>query len=135
MSRILERASELQRAEPSAADPGGLTLTELTEIAREAGIDPELLRRAASELRGRTPAATLGTRLAGAPFSILVERTVDGELPSDRFDALVPRIQRAAKGQGTASAVGRTLTWSSQTSDNTTSQQVLISSGDGQTLI
>lgn len=135
VSRILERAAELQRAEPSATNPEGLTLAELSEIAREAGIDPRLLQRAASELQGRTPAATLGARLAGAPFTIHIERTVEGELQSDRFDALIPRIQQATKGQGTASAVGRTLTWSSQTSDNTTSQQVLISSGDGRTLI
>lgn len=135
VSRILERAAELQRAEPTAGDPEGLTLAELAEIAREAGIDPELLRRAASELQEHTPMASLGARLAGAPFAILIERTVEGELQSDRFDALIPRIQQATKGQGTASAVGRTLTWSSQTSDNTTSQQVLISSGEGRTLI
>lgn len=135
VSRILERAAELQRAEPTAGDPEGLTLAELAEIAREAGIDPELLRRAASELQEHTPMASLGARLAGAPFAIIIERTVEGELQSDRFDALIPRIQQATKGQGTASAVGRTLTWSSQTSDNTTSQQVLISSGEGRTLI
>lgn len=135
VARILERATELQRAEPSAANPEGLTLAELTEIAREAGIEPEMLRRAASELAERTPARTLVARLAGAPVSIRVERVVEGELPPERFDAIIPRIQQATDGQGTASAVGRTLTWSSQNTENTSSQQVLISSGDGRTLI
>lgn len=135
VARILERATELQRAEPSAVNPGGLTLTELTDIAREAGIEPALLRRAASELAAATPARTLAARLAGAPVSIRVERVVVGELPPERFDAIIPRIQQATDGQGTASAVGRTLTWSSQSAENSSSQQVLISSGEGRTLI
>ena len=135
VARILKRAAELQRAEPSAADPEGLTLDELAEIAREAGIHPDLLRRAAAEAAASTPASTLGARLAGAPVTIRLERVVAGELPLDRFEAIVPRIQQATDGPGTASAIGRTLTWSSQTNDNTTSQQVLVSSMDGQTLI
>jgi hypothetical protein len=135
VSRILKRATELQRAEPTAADPEGLTLSELTEIAREAGIDPDLLRRAASEIESRTPTRSLAERLAGAPMSIVIERTVPGELPPERFDAIIPLIQRATEGQGTASAVGKTLTWSSRTDANTAAQQVLVAARDGQTLI
>lgn len=135
VARILERAAELQRAEPSALDPAGLTLAELAEIAREAGIDPTLLRRAAVELDMRNGPTTAAGRLAGAPLTIRIEQTVAGELPIERFDAIIPRIQRTAGGQGTASAVGRTLTWSSHDSGKTTSQQVLISSSEGRTLI
>ena len=47
---ILRRATEFQRSEPSAADPTGLTLAELQEVASEVGIDPAYLRRAAAEL-------------------------------------------------------------------------------------
>ena len=135
VARILKRATELQRAEPSAPDPAGLTLSDLTEIAREAGIDPEILRRAAAELEIGGRASTLGGRLAGAPLTLRIEQSVSGEIPVDRFDAIIPRIQEAAGGQGTASAVGRTLTWSSHTTDKTSSQQVLISSSEGRTLI
>ena len=135
VARILKRATELQRAEPSAADPEGLTLAELAEIAREAGIDPNLLRRAAAEVENRTPANTWGEKIAGAPIGISIERTVPGELPPDRFDAIIPLIQRATEGQGTASAVGKTLTWSSRTDGNTAVQQVLVASRDGETLI
>lgn len=135
VARILKRATELQRAEPSAADPAGLTLTELAEIAREAGIDPGLLRRAAAEVESRTPAHTVAERLAGAPMSISIERIVAGELSPDRFDAIIPLIQRATDGQGTASAVGKTLTWSSRTDNNTAAQQVLVASRNGETLI
>lgn len=135
VARILKRATELQRAEPSAADPEGLTLAELAEIAREAGIDPNLLRRAAAEVESRTPTNTLAEKLAGAPMGISIERTVLGELPPDKFDAIIPLIQRATEGQGTASAVGKTLTWSSRTDNNTATQQVLVASRDGETLI
>ncbi|MDH3297786.1 MAG: hypothetical protein OEM23_02535 [Gemmatimonadota bacterium] len=135
VASILKRATELQRAEPSAADPEGLTLAELAEIAREAGIDPDLLRRAAAEIESRTPESTLVEKLAGAPMKISVERTVPGELAPDRFDGIIPLIQVATDGQGTASAVGKTLTWSSRTDTNSAGQQVLVASRDGETLI
>lgn len=131
---ILRRATELQRAEPAVPDPAGLTLAELEDIATEAGIDPGLLRRAANELHTLRP-PTVGTRLAGAPMAIQIERSIEGELPRERLEELVPVIQSATAGQGTASAVGRTLTWSSRTESNTSAQQVLVSVRAGETLI
>ena len=124
----------MQRAEPTTPDPTGLTLAELEEIAAEAGIDPGMLRQAASELHVHRP-PTLGNRLAGAPLSIEIERVVDGEMPAERLEDLVPGIVAATAGRGTASAVGRSLTWSSQEGSSVTEQQVLVSSRDGQTLI
>ena len=131
---ILQRATELQRAAPSAPDPTGLTLAELQEIAVEAGIDPGLLQDAAHELETHRP-TTLDARLAGAPIRLEVERIVPGELPHERLQDLVPTIQRGTAGQGTATAVGRTLTWSSTTDSNNSSQQVLITVRNGETLI
>lgn len=46
-----------------------------------------------------------------------------------------PVIQAATAGQGTASAVGRTLTWNSRTESNMSPRQVLISAHDGVTVI
>lgn len=135
VARILKRATELQRAEPSATDPEGLTLAELAEIAREAGIDPAFLQRAAVEVGPREPLSSLAEKLAGAPMSVRVERIVSGELRPDQFDGIIPLIQQATDGQGTASAVGKTLTWSSRTDNNTSAQQVLVASRDGTTLI
>lgn len=131
---ILRRATEMQAVEPTALDPAGLTLGELEEIATEAGIDPVLLRRAAHELHVLEP-TTLGARLAGAPMSIQIERIIEGELPRARLEELVPVIQAATAGQGTASAVGRTLTWNSRTESSTSARQVLVSARDGQTVI
>lgn len=135
VSRILKRAAQLQRAEPSAPDPTGLSLSELTEIAREAGIDPAAVRQAALEVRHGGGEPSVGERLAGAPMRLAIEEVVAAVTPSETFDALVPIIQAATAGHGTASVVGRTLTWSSTTEGNTSGQQVLVSVRDGKTLI
>lgn len=131
---ILKRATELQRAEPSARDPSGLTLRELEEIAVEAGIDARMLQRAARDIESHAP-SNIGDRLAGAPTRIQLERVVPGEYPADKLGELVPVIQVATAGQGQASAVGKTLTWSSRTDGNTTAQQVLVAANQGETLI
>ncbi len=131
---ILRRATEMQRAEPTAPDPAGLTLAELEDIATEAGIDPGLLRQAANELHVLRP-TTLGNRLVGAPVAIEIERVIEGELPGERLEDLVSTIQAATTSRGTPNTVGRTLTWSSRTESNTSARQVLVSARDGQTLI
>lgn len=131
---ILRRATEFQRSEPSVADPTGLTLAELEEVASEVGIDPAYLRRAAAELEVGA-ASGPWERLLGAPIAFVLERTIPGELPESRFEELVPMMQAATVGQGNASAVGKTLTWSSRSDTNTSSQQVLVTCRDGETLI
>ena len=131
---ILRRATEFQRSEPSVADPTGLTLAELEEVASEVGIDPAYLRRAAAELEVGA-ASGPWERLLGAPIAFVLERTIPGELPESSFEELVPMMQAATVGQGNASAVGKTLTWSSRSDTNTSSQQVLVTCRDGETLI
>lgn len=133
IGRILRRATQLQRAEPTAADPTGITLAELEEIALEAGIDAANVRRAAAELDAAPPSRRLLDRAAGGPVRLRLERTYPGELPLDAFDEIIPLIQEAADSSGNASRVGRTLTWSSQTHGNTRSLQVLLVARDGET--
>jgi hypothetical protein len=131
---ILRRAAEMQRAEPSAADPSGFSLAELEEVAREAGIDPLVVRRAASQL-DISRSASIGSALAGGPLSIRVETEIAGEYPAERFDSLVPLIQSASPWQGHAGVVGKSLTWSARADSNTSSLQVLVAAADGRTLI
>ena len=131
---ILRRATELQRAEPSAANPEGLTLRELAEVAAEVGIDPAYLRRAAAELESGAGSGPWA-RLLGAAPGFVLERTIPGEFPESGFEELVPLMQAATLGQGNASAVGKTLTWSSRSDTNTSSQQVLVTVHEGETLI
>ena len=138
VSLILRRATEIQRTEPASRDADGLTLAELEEIAAEAGIDGGYLRTAAAELESLQPPSTesmLQEVLAGAPFTIRLEKRIPGELPENRLAELVPIIEMFSEGHGQASSVGHTLTWSSATAGNTSSQQVLVQSSHGETLI
>lgn len=137
VGHLLERASELQLREGASADPArGLTLRELEEIAAEAGIDPELLRRAASEFdagRGRAP--TTIDRVLGAAPTILYERRVPGQLSPEGLETIVAEIQSAAGVLGQPSLVGGTLTWRSETPNNTRSLQIVVGSRAGETHI
>lgn len=134
VGKILRRATEIQRAEPTATDPEGLTVSELEDVAKEAGIDPRYLRRAAAELEVGG-GSDVWAKLAGAPFGFVLERVVPGEVRESMFEELVPIMQTATIGQGTASAVGKTLTWTSRSDSNSSSQQILISYRDGETTV
>ena len=131
---ILRKAAEIQRAEPSAADPSGFSLAELEEVAREAGIDPAVVRSAAAELD--VPAGeNFSAALVGGPLTVRLEAELPGEYPAERFDGLVPAIQGASPLQGHAGVVGKTLTWSARSESNTSSLQVLVVASGGKTLI
>ena len=131
---ILRKAAEIQRAEPSAADPSGFSLAELEEVAREAGIDPAVVRSAAAEL-DVSASESLSAALVGAPLGVQLEVELPGEYPAERFDALLPAIQSVSPWQGHAGVVGKSLTWNARADSNMFSLQVLVASNDGRTLI
>jgi hypothetical protein len=137
VGRLLKRATEIQERERTPADPaGGWTLRELEEIAAEAGIDPRLLRRAASELdAGDVRPRTAVDRILGAAPTILYERRVPGQLSPEGLEAIVGEIQSAVGVLGQPSLVGNTLTWRSETPNNTRSLQIVVASRAGETHI
>ena len=110
---IIKRAAELQQTEQTEQDPGSaLSLTEVEEIAREAGIDPKLIRRAAVGLD--QPAQTnRPSPWIGAPTRIVFERVVDGEIPVEEFEPLIAEIRRTFGDNGLPSVIGKSLAWSS----------------------
>lgn len=135
---ILKRAAELQQNEPaSAAEGGGLTLSELEEIAAEAGIDPRYLRRAAADVDSGGSMLRAGkvSYFFGAPLIIELERTLSGEFPEEEFSLFVPDVQEAAGTHGQASALGKVFTWQSTTPQGERSLQVTVTSRDGKTRI
>ena len=110
---IIKRAAELQQTEQTAQETSSaLSLTEVEEIAREAGIDPLLIRRAAVGLdqpaQVNRPSAWLGS-----PTRIVYERVVDGEIPVEEFETLTNEIRRTFGDNGVPSVLGRSLAWSS----------------------
>jgi len=136
ITKILRRASQMQRESPARPDPSGLTLAELEDIAREAGIDVENLRAAAAELSDGTDEDSWQTKLLGAPLTQRLARRIPGELPTEAFGSLVPILQTEAGMTGQASTVGKTLTWASVApGNNVRSLSILVMAEGGETLV
>jgi hypothetical protein len=116
---ILRRAVELQQEEqrhppgaPGSAD--GASLEDLEEMAREVGVEPALVRRAAAEMEAR-PRPTPVSRWMGGPRRIVFERALRGEAPQAAIEALVGVVQEVLGEHGQPGMVGRTFTWTSLT--------------------
>lgn len=110
---IIKRAAELQQTEQVAAEPStALTLTDVEEIAKEAGIDPALVRRAAHSLDQHVEKAR-PSPWVGAPTRLVYERVIDAEIPVDAYEVLVNEIRRTFGDNGIPSVLGRTLAWTS----------------------
>lgn len=110
---IIKRAAELQQTQQTESEPStALTLTEVEEIAREAGIDPKLIRQAAHGL-DRPSETSRPSPWLGAPTSLVFERVVDGEIPIEDFEPLINEIRRTLGDNGVPSVLGRTLAWTS----------------------
>ena len=135
--QLLKQAAEIQKREAGdeyADEARGLTLAELQDVAAEAGIHPKFLQRAATRIDEPT-ASGLGPALAGSDMTISVDRTVRGELADEHFEQAIVDIQHLFKESGTASMVGRTLMWKTETSDTQRALQVTVSSRRGETRV
>jgi hypothetical protein len=110
---IIKRAAELQQTQQVEQEPStALTLSEVEQIAREAGIDPLLIRQAAHGLDRPTEASRPSAWL-GAPTRLVFERVVDGEIAIDDYEPLINEIRRTLGDNGIPSVLGRTLAWTS----------------------
>ena len=111
---IIKRAAELQQTEQIAQDPGSaLSLADVEAIAKEAGIDPALVRRAANTLDQPSTEKTRPSPWVGAPTRLVYERVVDGEVTPDAYEPIVNEIRRTFGDNGVPSVLGRTLAWTS----------------------
>ena len=110
---IIKRAAELQQTEQVENDvSNALSLSDVEQIAREAGIDPKLIRQAALGLD--KPSTTVRpSPWIGAPTRIVFERAVDGEVSTDEFEPLIAEVRRTFGDNGVPSVLGRSLAWSS----------------------
>jgi len=110
---IIKRAAELQQTEQIADDTSSaMSLVEIEQIAKEAGIDPALIRRAAQSL-DRPGESNRPSPWVGAPTKIVFERVVDGEISNDEHEALIDIVRRTIGENGMPNVLGRTLSWSS----------------------
>lgn len=110
---ILKRAVELEEGSPSEGLPSarGLTLRELQEIAKDAGIDPGMVGRAAQELEGRR---SLDPPSIGGPSPVRRDvRTVPGELSREAIGELIRVVDQEVEAQGTVVEALGGVRWTS----------------------
>jgi hypothetical protein len=128
---ILRRAAELQgTAEP----PTSPTLTDLQQIAGEAGIEPRYVRQAAAELA----ASSRSGGMVDGSTSLQLERVIPGEIPVAEFDALVEAIRAATGMAGQATVLGCGFTWTSGVPGHPRPPRAItltVTAVDGQTTI
>jgi hypothetical protein len=106
---ILRRTAELASGAEDTPVQRGLTMEEMEALVGEAGLDPELVRRAAREVTLRQSQEF--SPWTGAPRRILLERMIPGELSEEVWESMVGEVQRKFGSLGYASRVGRTRTW------------------------
>ena len=138
---VIKRAAEWQvkETERTESSATGLSLTELEQVAREAGLDPALVRRAAVDLDTRNSTSP-HSHFLGAPSIISIERTIRGEISSDEYEPIVEELRRAFNDNGFPSTLGRSLAWTSMQSSRGRHQggrsvNVTVSPRGGNTVI
>jgi hypothetical protein len=134
VQEILQRTSSLERKKQ--LERPTLAIEEIEAIAKEAGLDPSLVRRAAQELELKQSEKTLSAKLAGAPLRQVFEREVEGEISAAMHEQLALEI-KAVMGPsmtlGTLSSVGRSLNWTSISKQG--SAELSLFPRDGKTVI
>ena len=104
--RIFAHVAERQRATSTAGE--GLSLGELEEAARAAGLDPALVAMAAAELDA---APRPDRTLAGAPVEVSRYRVVAGSFGDDAWARVVAAARTEFGEPGVAGQVGRLREW------------------------
>lgn len=104
---ILRRAMEMQK--DSTVRGEGLSLRELRDIAREIGVDPDLVTEAASQLRVAGSGAF--ARLFGGSVRHDIRLVHDAALSPDQLQDLAMAIRSAMEHQGRAQEVMGALEW------------------------
>jgi len=120
---ILRRTAELQeRPDIIPPEEGGLTLAEISAIAREVGLDPALVARAAGDLDARRPSAL--TRFLGGEARHRREASVRVSLTQEAYPRVVEAIRQATGRHGEAREAVGSLEW--RASDGVTHLHVTV---------
>ena len=109
---ILRKAAELQASPRAVRRTDGLSLEEMKSIAAEAGLDPQLVERAAG-LVPRVPELNPVERFLGGAVKYRLEHTVPVALTDERIGAVTSAIRSAADHHGKLEANVAGLEWRS----------------------
>jgi hypothetical protein len=105
---IFQETARRQSALQAASSPG-LTLEELQEVARNAGLDPELVAAAAAHLHEPVAPAS---RFWNLPDVVRDERVIPGEVTDQLWEQIVDELRRTFGHSGQAGQIGRIREWS-----------------------
>ncbi|MDT0631747.1 hypothetical protein RQM47_05505 [Rubrivirga sp. S365] len=108
--RIFARAAERQQAAEPAAE--GLSLAELQEVGRAAGLDPAHVAAAVAEVRG-APAPAPPATFLGVDVEPRASRVIPGGVTDEVWEQMVARLRQTFKSKGTPTDVGRIREWTS----------------------
>lgn len=128
---ILRKAFELQDPDSGTTPPDGMSLAEIQAVAREVGLDPVVVERAAALVQQHSTGA-LG-RLFGGPTIYELLHSADGEVPREDYGKLVEAIRRVLGHQGEVTELLGSLEW--QTVGEPSQIHVTISPRDGRTAV
>ena len=110
-AEIFRRAAEMEAGSPPALAPSeGLSLSQLQEIGREAGIQPALVARAA--LDAVSAGAATSTRLLGLPLGVAHTVELDRTLSDAEWERLVAELRTTFDARGTLQYDGPFRQWS-----------------------
>lgn len=125
-------AEAARAADPRGAPADGLTLDELQEIGRAAGIDPAAVAAAAATVRDVAAGVPVWH---GVPLATRRTRVVPGVLDDDAWADAVAGLRREFKFQGVAERLGRRRTWTHAVGESTQAVvvQVTAEPADGGT--
>ena len=113
--RIFARAARRQHVAPAE---DGLTLDELAEIGRSAGLDPALVRaEAASERVGDEPRSTWH----GVPVGVRRARLLPARLSDAEWERVVDLLRTEFKMSGVTEQIGRRREWATGRSTSSAS--------------
>lgn len=113
--RIFALAAERQHE--SGQDETGLTLEELEEVGRAAGLDPAFVREAAMDaLRPETTGTT--RRILGMPLEIRRERFIRGTVTDEAWAQAVVEMRRQFNKPGLVTDIGPLREWRSDVGEN-----------------
>jgi len=97
VAKLIRRAVELESSHSGSAqnsDQKGLTMQDLEKIAADAGIDPELMHRAAEELERKDTLDDLKDTTRVTRQEIVAEHWIDGKLNQQIMDDLVIELNQ-----------------------------------------
>ena len=128
---ILKRAAELTH-DDAASNAMGLSIDELKQLGKEAGINPDFILKAATEL-GAQPTRSSGKNFFGGPVSYTNEMVLDREITASDWEEMLAKIRVSFGDPGIVSTRDNTFEWTIQ--HQSTKAQVTARLENGKTHI